>query len=54
VDRLKTVSVKVPQPEVHIRGDGAARYEAIGRAILASQRAGITKVSFVIEPPARQ
>ena len=54
VDRLKLVSVKVPQPEVHIRGDGAARYEAVGRAILASQRAGITKVSFVIEPPARQ
>jgi biopolymer transport protein ExbD len=54
VARLKTVSVKVPQPEVHIRGDAATRYEAVGRAIYASQRAGITKVSFVIEPPPRQ
>ena len=31
VEKLKKVAVAVPQPEVHIRGDGAARYE-IGRA----------------------
>jgi biopolymer transport protein ExbD len=54
VERLKGESVKVPQPEVHIRGDGAAQFEPVGRAIVAAQRAGITKVSFVIEPPARQ
>jgi biopolymer transport protein ExbD len=28
--RLKKVAV-MPQPEVHIRGDQAARYESIGR-----------------------
>ncbi|TMH75041.1 MAG: biopolymer transporter ExbD [Betaproteobacteria bacterium] len=54
LQRLKVESVKVPQPEVHIRGDGASRYEAIGRVIFACQRAGITKVAFVTEPPARQ
>ena len=53
LDRLKTESVKVPQPEVHIRGDGASRYEAVGRIIFACQRAGIAKVGFVIEPPPR-
>jgi biopolymer transport protein ExbD len=47
-------SVRVPQPEVHIPGDGASRYEAIGRIIFACQRAGITKVAFVTEPPPRQ
>jgi biopolymer transport protein ExbD len=52
-DKLKDESVKVPQPEVHIRGDQSARYEYIGRAILSAQRAGIAKVAFVIEPPAR-
>ena len=54
VERLKKESIKDPQPEVHIRGDGAARYESVGRTIFACQRAGITKISFVIEPPPRQ
>src|SRR3982751_4290533 len=31
VNRLKVESVKEPQPEVHIRGDGEVRYEAVGR-----------------------
>ncbi len=52
-DKLKVESVKVPQPEVHIRGDQNARYEFIGKSILAAQRAGIAKVGFVIVPPAR-
>ncbi len=52
VDRLKKVSVLDPQPEVHIRGDGAANYEGVGRVILAVQRAGIVKVAFLTEPPA--
>jgi biopolymer transport protein ExbD len=53
VDRLKKVSVMVPQPEVHIRGDEKARYESVGRVVFACQRAGIQKVSFVTEPPPR-
>ena len=53
LDKLKTVAVLTPQPEVHIRGDQNARYEFVGRVILMAQRAGIAKVGFVIEPPAR-
>ena len=53
VARLKTISVMDPQPEVHIRGDEKARYESVGRVMVASQRAGIAKISFVTEPPAR-
>ena len=53
VAELKKESVKLPQPEVHIRGDEAARYESIGRLIVACQRAGIAKVGFITEPPAR-
>ena len=48
---LKKESVKVPQPEVKIRGDQQSRYEAIGRVIYTAQRAGVQKVGFVIEPP---
>jgi biopolymer transport protein ExbD len=53
IDRLKRVSRLTPQPEVQIRGDGTANYEGVGRVIYACQRAGITKVSFITEPPAR-
>jgi biopolymer transport protein ExbD len=41
-----------PLPEVHIRGDKNVRFEAIGRVILACQRAGIQKVGFITEPHA--
>jgi len=53
VDRLKRIAVLNPQPEVQIRGDGGADYEGVGKVILAVQRAGITKVGFITEPPAR-
>lgn len=53
VARLKKVSVLNPQPEVHIRGDEKSRYESVGKVMVACQRAGILKISFVTEPPAR-
>ena len=51
--RLKAEAVKVPQPEVHIRGDEKSRYESVGRVVFACQRAAIQKVSFVTQPPAK-
>jgi len=53
VKRLGKEAVKNPQPEVHVRGDEKARYESVGRVVYACQRAGIMKISFVTEPPAR-
>lgn len=53
VERLKKESVKDPQPEVHVRGDQKTRYESIGKVVVACQQAGITKVGFITEPPAR-
>jgi len=50
-DYLKVEAVKVPQPEVHVRGDQQTRYESIGRVIYTTQRAGIQKVGFITEPP---
>ena len=49
--RLSRVAAEPDQPEVHIRGDGQARYESIGRVVFQCQRASIQKVSFVTEPP---
>jgi biopolymer transport protein ExbD len=51
--RLKKVAVQQPQPEVHIRGDLSGRYEFVGRVVFACQRAGIQKIGFVTEPPAK-
>ena len=51
VTELKKEAVKEPQPEVHIRGDENARYESVGRVVVACQRAGIAKVGFITEPP---
>ena len=51
VDKLKKVSAKKPQPEVQIRGDLTAQYEGVGKILYACQRAGITKVAFITEPP---
>ena len=53
IDRLKKIAVLVPQPEVQIRGDGGAKYDSVWRIIYAAQRAGIAKVGFITEPPAR-
>jgi biopolymer transport protein ExbD len=51
VAKLKKVSQKKPQPEVQIRGDLTAQYDGVGKILYACQRAGITKVAFITEPP---
>ncbi len=53
VARLKKVSVRDPQPEVHIRGDLNVRFESIGRVIVAAQRAGILRLGFITAPAGR-
>ncbi len=53
IDRLKKIAVLDPQPEVQIRGDGRANYDSVGKIIYACQRAGISKVGFITEPPVR-
>ena len=53
IERLKKIAVLDPQPEVQIRGDGGADYSSVGKIIYAAQRAGIAKVGFIMEPPAR-
>ncbi|MBN9697527.1 MAG: biopolymer transporter ExbD [Zoogloea sp.] len=53
VEQLKKVSRLEPQPEVQIRGDLTAQYEGVGKILYACQLAGIGKVAFITEPPAR-
>tara|TARA_R110000787_G_scaffold25373_17_gene71407 strand:+ start:2991 stop:3422 length:432 start_codon:yes stop_codon:yes gene_type:complete len=48
---LNEEAVKVPQPEVHIRGDRETRYDNVNQVVTACQRASIFKVGFITEPP---
>jgi biopolymer transport protein ExbD len=54
-DRLVAALRRLPPAdqaklEVHIRGDRDARFEGIGKVVLACQEAGILKVAFLLEP----
>jgi len=48
--RLASVAAQEPQPELHIRGDKAVRYERVAKAMAAAQRAGVRKIGFITEP----
>lgn len=50
IELVKVEAVKDPQPEIHIRGDGEARYEDVGKVMYSIQRGGIVKVGFITEP----
>ena len=47
---LKAGATKSPQPDLHIRGDKAVRYERVAEAMAAAQQAGIKKIGFITEP----
>ena len=48
--RLTQAATQDPQPELHIRGDKAVRYERVAQAMAAAQRAGVRKIGFITEP----
>ena len=48
--RLEAAATQQPQPELHVRGDKAVRYERVAQAMAAAQRAGIRKMGFVTQP----
>ncbi len=48
--RLKAAAAQNPQPELHIRGDKAVRYERVAQAMAAAQQAGLRKIGFITEP----
>ena len=48
--RLKLEAARNPQPDLHIRGDKAVRYEKVAQAMAAAQQAGLRKIGFITEP----
>ena len=49
-NRLRVEAAKDPQPDLHISGDKAVRYERVAQAMAAAQRTGVRKIGFVTEP----
>ncbi|MBK7314657.1 ExbD/TolR family protein [Candidatus Aalborgicola defluviihabitans] len=47
---LEIEATKNPQPELHIRGDKAVRYEFVVQAMAQARQAGLHKIGFVTEP----
>lgn len=48
--RLSAAAAQEPQPELHIRGDKAVRYERVAKAMATAQRSGVRKIGFITEP----
>ena len=47
---LQAEAAKDPQPDLHIRGDKAVRYERVAQAMAMAQQAGLRKIGFITEP----
>jgi biopolymer transport protein ExbD len=41
------ISSQIPQPEVHLRPNRLAKYDAVARVLADAQRLGVTKIGFV-------
>lgn len=52
--QMQALAARQPQPELHIRGDAQAPFEAVGRVLHAAQSAGVNKVRFVTDPGSAQ
>ena len=52
-ERLAAASQQEPQPEIHLRADRAARYQAIAEVMADSANAGMGRIGFVSEPDGR-
>ncbi|MDO8384998.1 MAG: biopolymer transporter ExbD [Polaromonas sp.] len=48
--RFQAAAAQNPQPELHIRGDKAVRYERVAQAMAAAQLSGLRKIGFITEP----
>ena len=48
--RLAAAAAQRPQPEVHLRADRTARYQAIAEVMADAAGAGMGRIGFVSEP----
>jgi biopolymer transport protein ExbD len=51
--RMDAAATQSPQPEVHIRADGAVAYRRVAEVMSDAARAGLTRIGFVTDPNER-
>lgn len=49
-DHLQQVVSQHPSVQVQIRGDQQSQYEAIAKVIAMTRKAGVSQISFIIQP----
>jgi len=50
--RMRAASGLAPQPEVHIRADGAVAWRRVAEVMADAAKAGLTRIGFVSDPRA--
>ena len=48
--RMDAAAAQRPQPEVHIRADGAVAYRRVAEVMSDAAKAGLTRIGFVTDP----
>lgn len=48
--RMDAAAGQRPQPEVHIRADGAVAYRRVAEVMSDAAKAGLTRIGFVTDP----
>ena len=51
--RMDAAAKVKPQPEMHIRADGAVAYRRVAEILSDAAKAGLTRIGFVTEPGPR-
>ena len=49
-ERLAAASRQQPQPEVHLRADGAVAYRRVAEVMADAAKSGLTRIGFVTDP----
>jgi biopolymer transport protein ExbD len=52
--RMDAAAALKPQPEVHVRADGAVAYRHVALVMSDAARAGLTRIGFVTDPNERR
>ena len=48
--RMDAAAAQQPQPEVHIRADGAVTYRRVAEVMADAAKAGLTRIGFITDP----
>ncbi len=51
--RMEAAAKQQPQPEMHIRADGAVAYRSVAEVMSDAAKAGLTRIGFITDPSER-